>query len=188
MTVTLLNVDYYHEVMKPIFADWAYLWLQKQHIHGIERHETLTYIMDGASARSDVTAKVAVLDLAIIQSKVNLGELSPMPAPTLAHQKSLSNEGRSELEHEREQARLAIKNEIDPDKMQLFELQLKQLEKAKAISVIQSDLVTNCLLRTVTDILTPHVLSFFLFRFIIFMKLMKKWNSRVLVHRVGWTS
>lgn len=149
-SVTLLNVDFYHEAMKPIFAEWAYLWLQKQHIHGIERHETLTYILEGASARSDCTGKVSLIELAQIETKVELGELSPTPAPTLAHQRSLSDEGRSRLEQEREQARLAVKNSLgasDPDLLQLHELQLKHLENARETSIAQRDLVRplmNC--------------------------------------------
>lgn len=140
--MTLLNVDFYNDIMKPIFAEWAYLWLQKQHIHGIERHETLTYVLEGASARSDSTAKVSMIDLAIIQARVNIGDLSPMPVPTLAHQRSLSDEGRNRLEREREEARLAVKLAADPDQAMLFELQLKHLEVARDISIVQRDLVS----------------------------------------------
>lgn len=144
VAVTLLNVDFYHEAMKPIFAEWSYLWLQKQHIHGIERHETLTYILEGASARSDSTGKVSLLELGLIEAKVRVGDLSPTPAPTLAHQRSLSNEGLAELEREREAARLAVISSLttgDPDVEQLNELQMKHLEKARAVSTIQRDMV-----------------------------------------------
>ena len=138
-------MDFYDEVMKPIFAEWAYLWLQKQHIHGIERHETLTYVLEGAAARSDSTAKVSLIELAIIQAKVSTGELSAMPAPTLAHQKSLSEEGRSRLEREREESRQLVKCKIssaDPDQLRLYELQLKQLSIARDVSVVQRDMVS----------------------------------------------
>jgi hypothetical protein len=31
--------DYYSRILKPILAEWAYLWLAKQHLHGIERDD-----------------------------------------------------------------------------------------------------------------------------------------------------
>ena len=135
--------------MKPVFAEWAYLWLQKQHIHGMERHETLTFILEGASARSDSTAKVSLIELAIIQTKVDIGELSSVPAPTLAHQRSLSDEGRKQIECAREEARLVVKNnlvDVDPDQLQLNELRLKQLEIARNISIKQRDMVHRCVI------------------------------------------
>jgi hypothetical protein len=57
--ITLLNNVYYEKQMKPILAEWAYLWLQKQHIHGIERHEAIQYMLEGAAARSDTATKVS---------------------------------------------------------------------------------------------------------------------------------
>ena len=39
--ITLLDFEFYYEKMKPILADWAFLWLQKNHLHGIDRSEAI---------------------------------------------------------------------------------------------------------------------------------------------------
>ena len=39
--VTLLNTEYYTAAIKPLMAEWSYLWLQKQHLHGIDREEAV---------------------------------------------------------------------------------------------------------------------------------------------------
>jgi hypothetical protein len=58
LSVTLLNYDFYNEQMKPVIAEWAYLWLQKHHLHGIDRLEAVQYMLEGAAARSDTSTKV----------------------------------------------------------------------------------------------------------------------------------
>ena len=50
--ITLLDFQFYYNVMKPILADWAFLWLQKNHLHGVERSDAVKYIVDGAAAKS----------------------------------------------------------------------------------------------------------------------------------------
>ncbi len=85
--IILLNTDWYHERLKPIMAEWLYLWLQKQHLHGIHRHEAVTYMLEGAVARSEATAKVSAIDAAIAKVESQLGERPPIspPMPTRAH-------------------------------------------------------------------------------------------------------
>jgi hypothetical protein len=61
--VTLLNYEFYNERMKPVMAEWAYLWLQKHHLHGIDRHEAVQYLLEGAAARSDTSTKVPFISL-----------------------------------------------------------------------------------------------------------------------------
>lgn len=56
--MTLLNYEFYNERMKPVMAEWAYLWLQKHHLHGIDRAEAVQYLLEGAAARSDTSTKV----------------------------------------------------------------------------------------------------------------------------------
>ena len=56
--MTLLNYEFYNERMKPVMAEWAYLWLQKHHLHGIDRVEAVQYLLEGAAARSDTSTKV----------------------------------------------------------------------------------------------------------------------------------
>jgi hypothetical protein len=58
--VTLLNYEFYNERMKPVMAEWAYLWLQKHHLHGIDRAEAVQYLLEGAAARSDTATKVTL--------------------------------------------------------------------------------------------------------------------------------
>ena len=62
-TVTLLNYEFYNERLKPVMAEWAYLWLQKHHLHGIDRHEAVQYLLEGAAARSDTATKVLIYSI-----------------------------------------------------------------------------------------------------------------------------
>lgn len=57
--MTLLNYEFYEERLKPVMAEWAYLWLQKHHLHGIDRAEAVQYLLEGAAARSDTSTKVS---------------------------------------------------------------------------------------------------------------------------------
>jgi hypothetical protein len=131
--------------MKPIFAEWAYIWLQKQHVHGISKEEMLTYIVEGASARSDFAAKLVMTELAIIEIKVMVGDLPPSPTPTLGYQNSLSSEGRENLLISQESARLKTHEELvnlHPEKFEMYQFQLEQLMKAKDICANQLELVS----------------------------------------------
>jgi hypothetical protein len=85
--ITLLNTDWYHTKLKPVLAEWVYLWLQKHHLHGILRHEAVTYMLEGAVARSEATAKVSAIDAAVSKVESLLGERPPIspPMPTRAH-------------------------------------------------------------------------------------------------------
>jgi hypothetical protein len=62
---TLLDINFYNESLKPILAEWAYLWLQKQHLHGIDKKDVIEYILEGAVARTDLSLKVKLLQAAI---------------------------------------------------------------------------------------------------------------------------
>jgi hypothetical protein len=64
--VTLLNYDFYNEQMKPVIAEWAYLWLQKHHLHGIDRLEAVQYMLEGAAARSDTSTKVCACSYSVL--------------------------------------------------------------------------------------------------------------------------
>jgi hypothetical protein len=58
-------MEYYHNILKPLFAQWAYVWLQNQHLYGIDKDEAISYMLDGAAARTDVLKKVKKIDSAI---------------------------------------------------------------------------------------------------------------------------
>jgi len=43
--LVLLNVEWYHELLKPIMAQWMQLWLESQHVAGMSREQQMEYIM-----------------------------------------------------------------------------------------------------------------------------------------------
>eukprot|EP00457_Paulinella_chromatophora_P000002 gb/GEZN01000002.1/.p1 GENE.gb/GEZN01000002.1/~~gb/GEZN01000002.1/.p1 ORF type:complete len:6816 (+),score=1425.09 gb/GEZN01000002.1/:114-20561(+) len=71
--ITLLNLDFYQEKIKPIMAEWTYLWLLQHHLHGISRQEALRYLLEGAATRSAAASAVQLLGQAIQGSKEALG-------------------------------------------------------------------------------------------------------------------
>ena len=88
--VTLLDPEYYHSSLKPLLAEWAYLWLQKQHLHGIERDEAIKYILEGAVARSDLALKLRTIKTAIVEIQVKLGELPAEPELTTGYRSTVA--------------------------------------------------------------------------------------------------
>jgi hypothetical protein len=129
--------------MKPILAEWSYLWLQKQHLHGIDRTEAVRYMLEGAAARSDNTTKINLIDIAITKARVSLGDLPPVPIPTLGYQKSMSEEQRARSDSEmsllKRQAAEAIHADIDAER--LVDAQIVHLERAKEVAHEHSKLV-----------------------------------------------
>jgi thiol-disulfide isomerase/thioredoxin len=90
--ITLLNIDFYESTLKPLMAEWSYLWLQQQHLHGIDRHEAVQYILEGAAAKSDAHTKVNLIDTALTKIMQERG-LAPLePAPTAGYVRSLTPE------------------------------------------------------------------------------------------------
>lgn len=143
--VTLLNYDYYHEHMKPVMAEWAYLWLQKQHLHGIDRGEAVRYMLEGAAARSDNSTKINLIDLGITKAMSITGDLPPVPVPTLGYQNSMS-EGereRSESEILRMQEQAAAEFHADTELEVLVPAQIAHLQRAKAVAEEHARLVND---------------------------------------------
>ena len=142
-TVTLLNVEYYNEVIKPVMAEWAYLWLQKQHLHGIDRGEAVRYMLEGAAARSDTSTKLNLIDLAITQTKVSLGDLPPEAPLTLGFTRALSAEAREQktttLRTLQRQISQTVRSDVDLDL--LLNKRLHYLEGAKQAAVQHKSLV-----------------------------------------------
>jgi hypothetical protein len=87
--VTLLDPEYYHNRLKPLLAEWAYLWLQKQHLHGVERSEAIKYILEGAVARSDLALKLRVIKSAVAEVQVKLGEIPAEPELTTGYRNTV---------------------------------------------------------------------------------------------------
>ena len=88
--VTLLDPEYYHNCLKPLLAEWAYLWLQKQHLHGIERDEAIKYTLEGAVARSDLALKLRIINTAIAEVQVKLGEMPAEPELTTGYRSTVT--------------------------------------------------------------------------------------------------
>lgn len=78
-------------------AEWSYLWLQKQHLHGIDRNEAIRYMLEGAAARSETSTKLNMIDMAITKVQVELGNTAASPSPTKGFVRSLSSEKRGEI-------------------------------------------------------------------------------------------
>ena len=143
--VTLLNPQWYHANLKPLMAEWIYLWLQKQHLHGISRQETVTYILEGAVARSEATAKVACIDAALTKIGSELGILPPLTPTrrTPSHLASLGAEQRYFVEASSENARIEVSHaiQLQPERRHLLEAEQKELELAKESAQHLVDLV-----------------------------------------------
>lgn len=143
LIVILLNVDYYHSNMKPILAEWSYLWLQKQHLFGIDRSEAVRYMLEGAAARSDVVTKINLIDLAITKTLVAIGEAPPLPLPTLGYQKSMTEDEKTSRNHTldemKEQNLKILKG--DEDLEMFLEAQLEELKISKAAAESHRKLV-----------------------------------------------
>jgi len=60
--ITLLNPDFYSVNLLPALAEWVYLWLQKHHLHGISRSETIQYLIAGGEPRSAPRLRVNGLE------------------------------------------------------------------------------------------------------------------------------
>jgi hypothetical protein len=71
-------------------AEWAYLWLQKQHLYGIERNEAIQYMIEGAAARTDNTTKYNFIDVALKKCHVEAGILGVSVTPTVAYQRQMT--------------------------------------------------------------------------------------------------
>ena len=132
--ITLLNIEWYHARLKPVMAEWVYLWLQKQHLHGISRSEAITYILEGAVARSEATSKLAYIDAAVAKVESELGIRPPLTptAPTPSHLASLQPAERHYFEEETEHARSEISQslELHPERRATLEVELSELRVA----------------------------------------------------------
>jgi hypothetical protein len=146
LAVTLLNLNFYHSSLKPIMAEWAYLWLQKQHLHGIDRSEAVRYMLEGAAARSDNTNKLNLIDLALKKVHADAG-LEPLePSPTQGFVRSMSSEVNAQvLGTMRELQRSRSENvSADLGLSACLKAQIHQLQLAKESASEHCRLVSCC--------------------------------------------
>lgn len=56
----LLNIDWYHDRLKPIMAEWLYMWFEMQHMSAVGQAELLAYFTDAEIMinQPDVAAKI----------------------------------------------------------------------------------------------------------------------------------
>ena len=50
--LVLLNLEWYHEQMRPVMAKWMMLWLEANHVGGLTPRQVELYIMGGADAHA----------------------------------------------------------------------------------------------------------------------------------------
>ena len=117
-------------------AEWAFLWLQKQHLHGIDRAETVRYLLEGAAARGEATQKVGVIDLALSKVRVELGEAPAGPQPTPGLMNSLPRAKREHHELQVVKLMRQTSDEVAKDmrRAAMLQKQLARLEEARACS------------------------------------------------------
>ena len=145
--VTLLNNDWYHEYLKPAMAEWIYLWLQKQHLHGVSRKEAISYIVEGAVAGScgQLQAKVSSLEAALAKTEAALGLRPPLSPPALtgAHLASLKQSVRQQYQQENVEVQEQVSRVLgaEPWRKKLLEVEQAELVSAAARTREQRDLV-----------------------------------------------
>mmetsp|Transcript_74196 Transcript_74196/g.197960 ORF Transcript_74196/g.197960 Transcript_74196/m.197960 type:complete len:3050 (-) Transcript_74196:601-9750(-) len=141
--ITLLNTEWYHAHLKPLMAEWIYLWLQKQHLHGISRQEAVVYMLEGAVARSEANAKVECLKATLDKVDSELGLRPPLtPVPlTPSHLASLDAPKRRYLQEETELAMHEASESVTPERRALLEAERTELERARDSAQRLLDLV-----------------------------------------------
>eukprot|EP01033_Poteriospumella_lacustris_P010457 gene10460-7435_t len=143
--IILLNNEFYHKELKPFMAEWAYLWLQKQHLHGIDHQEAIQYLLEGAAAKSDAATKIHLLEQALHKVKMTMGEEAPMVTPTRGHLKAMTQEQRESFDAAATQLmRQASDTVLADEKLhRLLDAEEKFLEKAVAMASTHRALVND---------------------------------------------
>lgn len=118
-------------------AEWAYLWLQKRHLHGIDHAEAIRYLLEGAAAKSANITKLRLLEIELSKVKVDAGELNAGPAPTLGNpDREIINEAQLQLRRQVSESVAADKNLT-----KLYHAEEKYLEAAIQIAIEHKKLV-----------------------------------------------
>ena len=139
--VTLLDKDFYHGRMKPILAEWSYLWLQMQHLHGISRDEAVQYVLEGAAAKSDSMTKMHLIEQEKERMQVKLGLISAEPALTDGLKDSAPAFSKAIEENSSKLMRQCSNSSQSSGQEDLYKMQLAELELALAASIEHSTLI-----------------------------------------------
>lgn len=140
--VTLLNMEFYNSHIKPIIAEWAFLWLQKQHIHGVDRHEAVQYMLEGAAARGDSATKVSLIELELVKIRQLSGETLPGTPPTQGFLKTFTGSERANRLHklQEKKEKNALNARSSQSLMSLYRSQIKYLQLANEMALVQKQL------------------------------------------------
>ena len=141
--VQLLNKEFYHEKMKPVLADWSYLWLQKQHLHGITREEAVQYVLEGAAAKSEGTIKINLIDQEIKKIQIQLGEISDEPEPTPGLKRSGSGKAGEYAAHTAQLKRVNSKSAEEEGTIDFLKKEMAELLAARAVSEETDSLINQ---------------------------------------------
>jgi hypothetical protein len=141
--VTLLNVEYYRSEMMPLLAEWCFLWLQKQHLHGIDRAEAIRYIIEGAATKSESSTKLKFIERAIKKTNSALGEEPISPTFTSGYRRSMSHDEHEEklFEITVQQRNVSQAVQADPEQYGFLREVQSQLEVAYNIAQKQMLLI-----------------------------------------------
>ena len=140
--ITLLNHDFYHKNIKPIVAEWAYLWLQKQHLHGVNREDAIQYILEGAAAQSDAATKVKLIEFEMSRIRVELGEEDEAPEPAEGDVKRTRSEEEREAEQDKEDE-LCRTQSMNVTGAENLQLKLQKLGEALETAKTQQGLIAK---------------------------------------------
>ena len=126
-------------------ANWTYLWLQKQHLHGIGPAETVRYLLEGAAAKSEASTKIHILEKAIAKKKISCGEIAPVATPTSGYEKSMSPEVRAAFKTTAMTLQRQASERIasDPKLDKLLQAEEKFLKRALASAIDHKNLVNE---------------------------------------------
>ena len=126
-------------------ANWTYLWLQKQHLHGIGPAETVRYLLEGAAAKSEASTKIHILEKAIAKKKMSCGEIAPVATPTSGYEKSMSPEVRAAFKTTAITLQRQASERIasDPKLDKLLQAEEKFLKRALASAIDHKNLVNE---------------------------------------------
>ena len=136
-------MEWYHEHLKPIMAEWAYLWLQSVHLHGATRSETISYILNGASARSDSGRRLELLTSERLRLEAKLGIRTPGPTPSLTLQRSISEEKKSDRQRSDEALRRQISDNLSEKQATELKKELDMIIQVQAQTQTVFDLINR---------------------------------------------
>jgi hypothetical protein len=124
-------------------AEWAYLWLQKQHIHGIDRAEAVQYMLEGAASRSDNITKLKLIEIALTKARAEAGIVPFEPSPTRGFERAMSSEVREQMVGtvRKLQRERSISVSTDSELNALLTSQIQQLELAQKVAEHHRNLV-----------------------------------------------